>query len=247
MICLELVFAIVLPFLVDATPADRIVGGQPASILAYPYQVSLRSTSNSHFCGGSIISNKWILTAAHCLNGRTPSEVIVVVGTNNLNSGGVPYGVAEFISHSSYNEGTNVNDIALVRISGSISFSTNIKPIQLSSNYPGHGANLTLTGWGLKSYPSGGVPNILQYVNLIAIDINQCKSMLSGFPLTSTHLCTIQNKGKGACQGDSGGPLVYNEAQVGIVSWGIPCAVGLPDIFTSVSSYLNWIIVNTRQ
>ncbi|KAK4878655.1 hypothetical protein RN001_011161 [Aquatica leii] len=223
--------------LINAFPNERIVGGQPASISTYPYQASLRSMSNTHFCGGSIISDEWILTAAHCLPGRTARNMFVVVGTNSLNSGGSRYTVSEIISHPNYNEDSNVNDIALIKISGKIVFGPNVKPVRLSLDYPPTGSNLTLTGWGLQAYPSDSLPNILQFINLYSIDIEHCKSILFSFPITSNHLCTVHSKGKGACQGDSGGPLVYNDIQVGIVSWGIPCAKGFPDIFTSVSSF----------
>ncbi|KAF5281358.1 hypothetical protein FQR65_LT14756 [Abscondita terminalis] len=244
--CWVLVFALV--FVSGERGEDeRIVGGQAAAISSYPYQVSLRSQSNSHFCGGSIISNNLVLTAAHCLTGRTAGTVAVVAGTNSISSGGTRYSVAELISHPSYNTGNNGQDIALIKIAGTFTYDANVRPVQLASSYPPVGANLTLTGWGLQSYPSNTLPNILQCVHLAAIDVEQCKSLLPGYPVTSTHLCTKSRKGQGACQGDSGGPLVYGNAQVGVVSWGIPCAKGYPDVFTSVPSYINWIITNARN
>ncbi|KAK5638861.1 hypothetical protein RI129_013156 [Pyrocoelia pectoralis] len=122
-----------------------------------------------------------------------------------------------------------------------------VKPVALSLDHPLPGTMLTLTGWGLTKYPSDAIPNKLQTVLLTTISIKQCKSSLPGYPITDNHVCTFQSKDKGSCQGDSGGPLVYNGLQVGIVSWGIPCAKGYPDIFTAVAPYISWIGESTGQ
>ncbi|XP_037042005.1 chymotrypsin-2-like [Bradysia coprophila] len=229
---------------------SRIVGGSTAQDGDFPYQVSLRNPAhNAHFCGGSIISPNWILTAAHCVSGMGPSSIFVVVGTNSLSSGGIGYGVSEIRSHVSYNPINNVNDIAVLRINGVISYGPKVQSVGLAALPVLGGTSLTLSGWGLTSYPSSILPNDLQQISLKSITTAQCQNALPGYPVYDTNVCTYDGVGRGSCQGDSGGPLVVGSqvgpVQVGIVSWGIPCAKGSPDIFTSVASYRTWILLVT--
>ncbi|KAF2905795.1 hypothetical protein ILUMI_00390 [Ignelater luminosus] len=218
----------------------RIVGGSAAGNGQYPHQISLRR-GNSHFCGGSILSNRFVLTAAHCTHGQSPSGIAIVVGTNYLNSGGTAYGVAQIINHANYDPQDNANDISILVVSGSIAFTPAVKSITLASSNPSHGSQCILSGWGLTGYPGSTLPNALQHIGLSALDLNECARRLPGFPVYTSHVCTSSPVGQGACQGDSGGPLIAGGSQVGVVSWGIPCAKGNPDIFTSVAFYRGWI------
>lgn len=165
----------------------------------------------------------------------------VVVGTNFLNSGGVAYGVAQIVWHPSYNPQNNYNDIALLRVLGYIVFGPKVQPIRVATTALPPGSVCVLSGWGLTSFPSNNVPNALQHITLTSISLTDCQNQLPGYPIIPTNLCTFQGVGKGACQGDSGGPLVSGGFEVGIVSWGIACAKGKPDVFTNVSPYRPWI------
>ncbi|KAF2905791.1 hypothetical protein ILUMI_00386 [Ignelater luminosus] len=219
---------------------ERIVGGHPAPDGRYPYQVSLRQ-QGKHFCGGSIISQYWVLCAAHCTYGQTPNYIIIVVGTNYLNSGGTGYGVSQIVNNPGYNPENNVNDISLLRVAGSISFNNRVQPVQLASSVLPGSSQCVLTGWGLTSYPSQYPPNALQHITLYSITVSHCQALLPRYPVYSTNVCTYNGHGQGACKGDSGGPLVCGGLQHGVVSWGIPCAKGSPDVFTSIASYRAWI------
>ena len=219
-------------------PETQIVGGRDASSGMFPYQVSLRQNGR-HFCGGSIISNRHILTAAHCVQGlNNPKIVSIHAGTNQLNSAGATYGVERIVAHAGYNANSLVNDVALIRVNKNIAFNNLVKAVKLASGGSYDGSNSVLSGWGLLR-AGGSLPNNLQYINLRIQNLAQCKQVHRN--VIDSHICTFTKYGEGACNGDSGGPLVVNGVQVGVVSFGIPCGVGKPDVYTRVSSFGPWI------
>lgn len=173
----------------------------------------------------------------------SPSAITVVTGTTTLNSGGTAYYVSRIVNHPQYNPQTTANDISLVRTSSTIALSSNVNTIPISSGNIGSGYTAVLSGWG-STAAGGALPNNLQFINLRTIDTNACASQLSPNPVYTSNICTFTQTGQGACNGDSGGPLVVQGILVGVVSWGRPCAVGFPDVFTRVSSYVEWILNN---
>ncbi|OWR49200.1 putative serine-type enodpeptidase [Danaus plexippus plexippus] len=238
----------ILPQFYDS-PSPRIVGGENAPVGSAPHQASLRSIFGSHFCGGSIISKRWILTAAHCTVGQSTFTIKVVVGTNSLTSGGEKYSVEKIIVHEDYDGGEIINDVSVVKVSTDIEFTDLVQPIQLPKTDTAEGAVLTLTGWGRTSYP-GSLPDRLQVISLIALSVNQCQQIYKGIVSSNvydTQICSLTKSGEGACHGDSGGPLVEGDKVVGIVSWGVPCARGYPDVYTRVYSFKDWILSKTNM
>lgn len=172
----------------------------------------------------------------------------IVAGSNTLNSGGDTYNLAKALYHASFNQQNLQNDIALIKTQQEIRMGGNVQMIQLNSQDIGGGAPLTLSGWGLTSYPSSNIPNDLMYASLTSITVQDCQQRLSQMgQIFPTQICTFTHAGQGACNGDSGGPLVLGGAQAGIVSWGDPCAKGVPDVFTRVSSYVSWIQAVMQQ
>ncbi|XP_068629132.1 chymotrypsin-2-like [Battus philenor] len=236
----------VLPF-AEFYSSPRIVGGEDAPDGAIPYQASLRSVYNSHFCGGSIISERYILTAAHCTIGKTPQTMTVVVGTNSLLAGGYHYPIEKIIVHEQYDGNLIKNDVSLIKLSNEIEFNSHVQPIQLPEKDTEAGAELLLSGWGRLSYP-GVLPVQLQMINLLALGVGECQNIYQLInPVYDTQICSLTKRGEGACHGDSGGPLVEDHKVVGIVSWGMPCARGYPDVYTRVFAFKNWIEENMSE
>lgn len=128
-----------------------IVGGSNAGEGQFPYQVSLRSAANAHFCGGSVINNNWVLSAAHCTVGRTTANTIVVAGTLLLNAGGERHPSSQIINHPQYSSLTLANDVSVVRVATPFVFTGTIGPVALEENFVNTASNAQASGWGQTS------------------------------------------------------------------------------------------------
>jgi len=227
---------------------QAIVGGNPTSPDEYPHQVSLQDRSGFHFCGGSLIGDNWVLTAAHCIT-RPASSLQVEVGMYRMSQGGEVFRVAETIVHPNYNASTNRNDLALVRLAGSAANYTSVPLVDADAEggIASPGTLATVSGWGTLS-SGGSSPDVLMSVDVPIVSNNQCDSAYSGVNITSDMLCAgyLGTGGRDSCQGDSGGPLVVDSgngnALVGVVSWGYSCASpNYPGVYARVSQFESWI------
>ncbi|XP_011155958.2 transmembrane protease serine 9 [Solenopsis invicta] len=226
----------------------QIVNGTDAEVGAHPYMVSLRK-QNKHFCGGSIISENYILTAAHCLmQFKKPSDlddVTVHAGTNLLSKSGTVYKPEESIIHPNFNLLLIRNDVGLLRLNTNIEYNKLVQPISVAkTNSVLEGDPCFLTGWGTLEF-LGKVPDRLQKLDLKVYSQIKCKA--SFWNVRRSHICAFSKNGQGACHGDSGSPLVANGIQIGLASFVRPCAVGHPDVYTRVSSFISWINQYTVQ
>lgn len=227
----------------DAITAPKIVGGSDASASDNPFQVALlnRAVSNNYsaqFCGGTLVSETFVVTAAHCSDFISAGNVQVLTGTRRLDGTGVRRNVVRITIHPGWNPVTFDNDVAvwqLATAASGIPFAT------LATEDGPVGANLLATGWGELSY--GGVrPVNLQRVLLPLVDRGNCNDANSYDGLiTANMLCAGQDAGGiDTCQGDSGGPLTRgsgNSVLTGITSWGTGCALpNLFGVYTRVSS-----------
>ncbi|XP_072254423.1 transmembrane protease serine 2 [Pyxicephalus adspersus] len=231
------------------TVSSRIVGGTAAQNGEWPWQVSLQA-STKHVCGGSIITQDWILTAAHCVEGSYsyPSQWRVSAGSI-IRSGGSFYSVDRIISHPKYNTETKDSDIALMKLKTSISFTSTMKPVCLpNAEMPWSDTqSCWITGWGYTTQ-GGSTSNTLQAANVPLIDSNTCnKASVYNGAITSTMICAgYLSGGIDTCQGDSGGPLVTKTNSlwwlVGDTSWGTGCANrNKPGVYGNVTLFLDWI------
>jgi hypothetical protein len=233
-----------------------ILGGREAQPGAYPWQVALVSrfepnAFQGQFCGGSLIAEDWVLTAAHCTEGKEVSMIDVLVGAHRLSDSGVRIASAQIIPHPDYDPTQMDNDIALIRLSTPVTYT----PISLYKAISGTSEldylRATVIGWGAKS-TSGWLfdfPDALREVSLPLVDNVRCGRNVYFTTITDNMLCAgYETLTMGACYGDSGGPLMVQQpdaswTQIGVVSWGPSgcVAVGMYDVFMRVSRFTEWI------
>ena len=221
----------------------RIIGGEATTIYAAPYQVSLQ-TNGRHFCGGSIIAKKWVLTAGHCAT-HAANQYRIRAGSTKVHSGGSLHRVKKVIRHKSYSrpKGIPVNDIALLHLVGSFKLDKSRKavPLYQGSSSSLKGKHALVTGWGTTS---SGHPETLHKVTVPLVSKGSCKKSYHDYGgIPKGEICAgVAKGGKDSCQGDSGGPLVVDGKLVGIVSWGKGCGTPhYPGVYTDVAYYRKWI------
>lgn len=242
------------PFFTGVRKPDvKITGGTDALISEFPWQVYI--TADDISCGGSIISNEWILTAAHCVrddagNTIVLAEILVKAGaTNPYNEAeGRVYGVSQVIVNENYNDETLANDIALIRLSTPIDI-PQARPVQLLTDEDisfgaiDPGVMTWVTGWGLTSLSPNVFPNRLQKVQLPIITREQAATVWRSIP-QSVIMAGYRNGNKDACSGDSGGPMTVpvlgGYKLAGLVSWGSN-QCNTYGAYTNISLFRNWI------
>uniref|UniRef100_A0A1L8DQW1 trypsin n=2 Tax=Nyssomyia neivai TaxID=330878 RepID=A0A1L8DQW1_9DIPT len=232
-------------------PVHRIVGGKPVNIEEIPYQVSV-NYYGQHLCGGSILSDKFILSAAHCIIGGVEAFSIRS-GSNYSTTEGHVHAVKQIYSHELYDEETTNYDFGIFELAEPITFSDTTRAVSL----PEAGEDiedstlLKVSGWGathnhLESnyhVRAVSVPKVSQ-VTCNAAYKNAFLNPNGGDPITEQMFCAGYTEGgKDSCQGDSGGPVVgADNVQVGVVSWGKGCALPkFPGVYAKISAVRDWI------
>ena len=223
----------------------RVIGGQYASPGFFRYQVSLQ-IMGQHFCGGSIISETCVITAAHCIKAFNWYQIKVLVGTVDLtNRSGQYIDVYTVLEHPYYNANDLTNDIALIKLAQSLRLGTgNVDKIEISTaSISLHEPKLAcLSGFGQVN-DRGEVPNYLKFAYVPVWFLADCIPHLISVVQRDRMICAGELNGQGSsCKGDSGGPLVLDGKLYGIVSWGYGCGFPYrPSVYTYVPFYRSWI------
>lgn len=227
----------------DARVTPQIVGGVTATPGEYPFIVRIGNSPSRQFCGASLVTAGWVLTAAHCLRGETASNVYATAGDHRINTNeGTEQsrrGSSIFI-HPNYNAATYDNDIALLKVSSNFALNARVATTSIGG-LPSSGSALTVIGWGTTREGGSGA-NTLRKVNVTLQSAPSCSAAYPG-EITSSMFCAGEpSGGKDSCQGDSGGPIFVAGRQVGVVSWGNGCArAGLYGVYANAANFSAWI------
>ena len=225
----------------------RIVGGVEATPNEFPWAIYL--ITGPYACGASLIAPEWVLTASHCIDGQSPSNMSVTIGRHDLNdtNTGQVVNVSQAIMHPNYNSSTFNNDIALLKLAQPINNVTTIGLVTDAMTVDDPGESMTVIGWGATSW-QGSSSDVLLKVSMPIVTQAACNAAY-GNGITGNMICAgVPEGGVDSCQGDSGGPMMVRNAadtawlQSGVVSFGEECATaGYYGVYARVSQYTTWI------
>lgn len=239
---------------------SRIVGGIDASVAEWPWQVDIQTLPSTHICGGTLIAQDWVLSAAHCFpNPSDFSQYIIYAGRyqlNGVNTQESSHRVKRVVIPYGYEEPHRGKDVALVQLSTPVTWSDYVHPVCLPTSgtlFPS-GMMCYVTGWGntRDEVPLSGA-GTLQEVQVPIMSQSSCQQMYNlnqneKIDILYDMICAgYQEGGKDSCQGDSGGPLVCRMVngtwvQAGVVSFGLGCAhANQPGVYTRLTSYSSFI------
>ncbi|MDO6460794.1 serine protease [Granulosicoccaceae sp. 1_MG-2023] len=243
----------------------KIIGGDTADISDYPSLAPLLyadgadrySQYQRQYCAGNFITERWVLTAAHCMfdssyNQVSSDDISLLANVTDLSVGGEELSVANIYVHPDYSPGVvdSANDLALIELEAD----ADVTPMSLFVGDLPAGTSVWLAGWGAteydeRTYEASGYPTELMDVSIPVVSNDDCNAAFesSGIQIADSQVCAgLDEGGKDSCAGDSGGPMMVEVdgelAQAGIVSFGAGCAVaGYPGVYTRVSAFTDWI------
>nr|XP_022913016.1 transmembrane protease serine 9-like [Onthophagus taurus] len=250
---------ILIKFNQTAAPSTKITNGEDAQRNEFPYQVSVQINRNGvwyHNCGGAILDEDTVVTAAHCLIREDLNYLRIVVGILDLDEINGPsdaqvFRVTNTIIHPGYSGSIGPNDIGIIKISVLFFWTDAVQPVGLPVADAVFSGTSVLSGWGSTSTGSTVImPNRLQKANTPLLSHQECYDAFVALVGSPLHLDERSNvcsggldDGVAACSGDSGGPIVQDGVLVGVVSWGVlPCGrAGAPSVHTRIASFIDFI------
>ncbi|CAK6437382.1 unnamed protein product [Pipistrellus nathusii] len=221
---------------------SKVLGGQECKSNSQPWQTALFQ-GDQLLCGGVLIDDNWVLTAAHCKKPR----YTVRLGEHSLKNksgSGQERAVAQSIPHPCFSGDSedHNHDLMLLRLRDPASRGDSVKPINLTDHCPRVNQKCTISGWGTVTSPQANFPDALNCADVYIVPQKRCEDAYPG-KVTEAMVCAGDSSGADSCQGDSGGPLVCDGVLQGITSWGSdPCGQSKrPGVYTNLCRYLDWI------
>ncbi|XP_063375763.1 transmembrane protease serine 9 [Cydia amplana] len=238
---------------------ERIVGGHSADLNEWPWIVALFN-GGRQFCGGSLIDDRHVLSAAHCVAHMTSWDVARLTARiadhnihTNTETQHIERKIKRVVRHRGFDMRTLYNDVAILTLDQPVPFTRNSKAICLPSGSRAYSGQIgTVIGWG-SLREAGPQPSVLQEVSIPIWTNQECRLKYGAAAPGGIvdHMLCAGKASMDSCSGDSGGPLMVNEGgrwtQVGVVSWGIGCGKGhYPGVYTRVTAFLPWIQKNSK-
>jgi secreted trypsin-like serine protease len=220
-----------------------IVGGTTTTTTAYPFMMQITDASQNQFCGGTLVAANKVVTAAHSMVGETTSSVRVVGGRTYLNgTNGTVSKVSKIWINPDYTDATNGDDVAVLTLSTSMSYTPASYVASTDTGVYATGATARIIGWGTTS-ESGSSSNQLRTATVPIVSNSSCAGSYGSDFVASDMVCAgYTNGGTDTCQGDSGGPLLIGGVLAGITSWGNGCAeAGYPGVYTRLTTFSNLV------
>lgn len=217
-----------------------VVGGQQAAIADYPWVVSLVDQEGFPFCGGTLTGPTTVVTAAHCLTGRTAGQVTVVGGRSDLSRitpGDSVTGLTAIDVPPTFTAPQSGGDIATLTLTTAFDYA----PLPRATGDVPAGTVGTVLGWGALGSPADNT-TVLHEAQVPIVPESTCAELFAHVVAGATYdpstMFCAGGRGAGFCTGDAGGPLVVDGRLVGIASWSVGCGE-YPDFYTKVSNYPN--------